>query len=107
MNSFIFHKSYYEAMSGLSKPDFIEAMIALCEYAFDGNEIDIESDAAQAILTMAKPRIRLEHGRYIKKLHGSDNDSCNGKYCVFCPDTACEGSGDEWIRLKRENIQAH
>jgi hypothetical protein len=106
MNSFVFHRSYYEAISGLSKPDFIEAVIALCEYAFDGNEIDVESDAVHAIFTMAKSRIRYEHGKYIKKIHEtSDGNSCTGEYCTFCPETGCDGNGDEWIRLKRQSIQ--
>ena len=107
MNSFVFHKSYYEAMSGLSKSDFIEAVIALCEYAFDGNEFDVESDAVHAILAMAKPRIRHDHGKYIKKLHEVNADICGGKYCAFCPVPDCDGNGDEWIRLKRESLQTN
>jgi len=59
--SFTFYRSFFEAISNLPKAaDRDAAMMAICDYALNGNERQL-SGAAAAVFMLAKPNI--EHNR--------------------------------------------
>ena len=62
-DSFLFYRSFYEAISDLEAEDRIKVYDAICEYALNGNEPELRG-AASAIFKMAKPQINANNKRY-------------------------------------------
>ncbi len=55
-DSFIFYRSFYDAVKKLNNDDFANAMRAICVYALDGEVIEMEG-VPEIVFTMAKPQI--------------------------------------------------
>lgn len=62
-DSFIFYRSFFEAVSKLKKGDQCEALLAICDYALNGNEREL-SGAAAAIFMLAKPNLDANKKKY-------------------------------------------
>lgn len=62
-NSFMFYRSFFEALRCLPDEDRLQAYDALVEYALNGVEIEV-SGAAKAMLYMAKPQIDANNKKY-------------------------------------------
>ena len=61
--SFLFYRSFYEAISDLEPEDRMKVYDAICEYALNGTEPEI-SGVASAMFKMAKPQIDANNKRY-------------------------------------------
>lgn len=67
-NSFIFYRSFAEALEGLPAEDFKRCVNALCEYALDGKEPELDNAIVKMFFTLVRPQIdanskRREAGR--------------------------------------------
>ena len=64
-DSFVFYRSYYEAIELLPKSQRADAYRAIFEYMFNGNDITDElKDTAKAIFLMAKPTLEASNKKY-------------------------------------------
>ena len=62
-DSFVFYKSFAEACRELDAETFKETVLAMCDYAMDGEDPEI-TGVAKAIFTIAKPIIDKNNQRY-------------------------------------------
>ena len=62
-NSFVFYKSFFDALVDLNDDDRLACFDAICKYALFGDEPD-EKGVASAILKMARPSIDRNNERY-------------------------------------------
>lgn len=67
--SFVFYRSFYEAISCLDEHDAMICFIALVEYALFGKEPDI-TGAAKAVFISVKPQIDANNRRYLNGCKG-------------------------------------
>lgn len=63
-DSFIFYKSFYEAIKGLGRDIQLEVYTAIIEYALYGNEPQNLKPIASSIFTLIKPNIDVNTTRY-------------------------------------------
>lgn len=61
-DSFIFYRSFYEAIEDFQPEEFKEAMMALMKYAFDGEESEV-SGYVKTFYKLVKPQIDANNGR--------------------------------------------
>lgn len=85
-DSFIFYRSFRDAISVMPPEQQLETLLAICDYALDGTEPDL-SGAPYAIFTIAKPVIRSnvekrkngrKGGRPKKETSGFDDTETSG-----------------------------
>lgn len=62
-DSFIFYRSFYEAIRELADEEQIKVYKAISEYALDGNELEL-TGVSKAIFTLIKPQIDANTKRY-------------------------------------------
>lgn len=62
-DSFIFYRSYYEAMSGLKDKDKLQLYNAIAELSLNGNELKL-TGICKNIFTAIKPQIVANSERY-------------------------------------------
>lgn len=62
-DSFVFYRSFAEACRELPPEQFKEAVLAMCDYAMDDEDPEIEG-VAKALFLMAKPNIDANKKRY-------------------------------------------
>ena len=62
-DSFIFYRSFYEAISYLDKEAQAECFSAICEYVLNENEVEL-SGAAKALFISIKPQLDANNKRY-------------------------------------------
>lgn len=67
-DSFVFYKSFREAIKKLPYEEQLEAYNAIFDYVFD--DIEVEDGIASAMLLMAKPQIDVNNQRYENGLKG-------------------------------------
>ena len=77
-DSFIFYRSFYEAICCLSDSDKVECFNAISKYALDGEEIEI-TGAAKAVYLSVKPQIDANNKRYLNGLKGADYGKLGGR----------------------------
>ncbi len=63
-DSFIFYKSFYEAIAGLAKDIQIEVLTAVIEYALFGRLPDNLKPVAKGMFTLIKPNIDVNTARF-------------------------------------------
>lgn len=63
--TFVFYKSYYEAIKHLKNKDQLSAFRAIAEYGLNGEKMDISQEAA-AVLEVVYPTIDKSVKRYNK-----------------------------------------
>ena len=68
-DSFIFYRSFYEAIKCLNDADAVQCFRAITSYALDGEEIEVEG-AAKAIFITVKPQIDANNRKYLNGLKG-------------------------------------
>ncbi len=62
-DSFVFYRSFAEALIELEPEDFKEAVIAMCEFAMDDKDPEVKG-MAKAIFSIAKPILANNNKRY-------------------------------------------
>ncbi len=62
--SFIFYRSFYEALKELSKEDRVEIIDAICELALNEKETELKSGIQKAMFALMKPQIEANNKRY-------------------------------------------
>ena len=62
-DSFIFYRSYYEAMTGLKDKDKLQLYNAIAELSLNGNEVKL-TGVCKNIFTAIKPQIVANSERY-------------------------------------------
>lgn len=63
-NSFVFYKSFYEAISKIPPENQLEVYNAICRYSLEGKEPEDLSGIASAIFILIKPNIDSSQNRY-------------------------------------------
>ena len=63
-DSFVFYKSFYEAINNLEKEDQLEVYNAICEYSFSDNIPETLTGVAKAMFILIKPNIDSANARY-------------------------------------------
>lgn len=61
--SFVFYKSFYEALQDLKEKDRLKVYDAICELAINGNETKL-AGLSKTIFTLIKPQILANNKRY-------------------------------------------
>ena len=61
--SFVFYKSFYEALQDLKEKDRVKVYDAICELALNNNEIKLIG-LSKTIFTLIKPQIMANTKRY-------------------------------------------
>ena len=67
--SFVFYRSFAEAIKNLDKETKADFLDALCAYALDGEEID-DKGVVSALMSLVKPQIDANNRRYENGLRG-------------------------------------
>ena len=62
--SFVFYKSFHEAINNLPKEDQLEVYNAICEYSFNENIPETLTGVAKAMFILMKPNIDSANARY-------------------------------------------
>ncbi len=68
-DSFIFYRSFYEAISQLGEGDRLAVYEALCRYALDGSSTAVEG-VTGAMLSLMRPQIDANNERYLNGKKG-------------------------------------
>lgn len=63
--SFIFYRSFYEALKELSKEDRVEIVDAICELALNETEVELKGGIQKAMFALIKPQIEANNKRYV------------------------------------------
>ena len=69
--SFVFYRSYFEAIGTLSKKNRLIAYEAIAKYGLDREETEDLPLNVLAIIKMAIPNINSNHEKYYKKIKGT------------------------------------
>lgn len=62
--SFIFYKSFYEAIHELDFEEQADILEAICEYQFNGSEPHFDSKILKPIWLLIKPQLEANNERY-------------------------------------------
>ncbi len=68
--SFVFYRSFRDAIFEMSDKDQLATLLAICDYALYGLEPQLESAMARAIFTVARPSIDANKGRRVNGAKG-------------------------------------
>ena len=63
-DSFVFYRSFYDAIQNIPKDSQLELYSALFEYAFNGEEPEFSDGIAKALFVLIKPNIDSANARY-------------------------------------------
>lgn len=63
-DSFVFYRSFYDAIQNIPKDSQLELYSALFEYAFNGEEPEFSDGIAKAMFVLIKPNIDSANARY-------------------------------------------
>lgn len=66
--SFVFYRSFYEAVKEFDKDIIADLMIGLCSYALDDEIIEFDNNIAKSLFVLIKPQI---DANKVKRLNGS------------------------------------
>jgi len=96
--SFVFYRSYYEAIKTLSKSNRLAAYEAIAKYAlYREKTVDLPIRVLP-ILTMAIPNIDANHEKYFRKMRGVPQTNQRDTSTLFEDECA-----DEVLLPKKEN----
>ena len=62
-DSFVFYKSFYEAIKEIDEKNQLQVFVAICEYSLNEKEIEL-TGISKAIFTLIKPNIDSAKARY-------------------------------------------
>ncbi len=85
-DSFIFYRSFYEAIKDLPQKECLECFQAICEYGLNGNVIEVKGKMSKIAMTLILPQLEANYKRYAngskggrpKKTNGFENKKPNG-----------------------------
>ncbi len=63
LESFVFYRSFRDAISEMSDEDKLATLLAICDYALYGVEPKLKDAMARAVFTVARPSIDANKGR--------------------------------------------
>ena len=73
MESFVFYRSFADALEDLPAEQFKEVMMALCAYGLDGTMPELEDPTSMAMLKLMKPQIDANQKRREAGRRGADS----------------------------------
>jgi len=76
-DSMVFYRSFYTALKGLGAEEFKETILAMCEYAMDGEEPNLDGVPYMAFELM-RPQIDANNTRYASGSKGGRPKKTNG-----------------------------
>lgn len=85
-DSFIFYRSFYEAIKDLPKKEYEECIRAICEYGLNGKIVEVSGKMSKVAMTLILPQLEANYKRYAngrkggrpKKTNGFENKKPNG-----------------------------
>lgn len=85
-DSFIFYRSFYEAIKDLPKKEYEECIRAICEYGLNGKIVEVSGKMSKVAMTLILPQLEANYKRYEngskggrpKKTNGFENKKPNG-----------------------------
>lgn len=77
-DSFIFYRSFYEAINDLPEKNQLKVYKAICELSLNFEEIDL-SGLSSTIFKLIKPQLEANNKRYKNGLKGKDFGSLGGR----------------------------
>ena len=78
-DSFVCYKSFYDAIKQLSNEDFARCMRAICEYALNGIEADIQG-VPSVVFQLVKPQIDANNRKYLNGRRGKECGNLGKEY---------------------------
>lgn len=75
--SFVFYRSFFEAIKDLPPKDQATLFCAVCELALNGKEVEL-SGINKTIFTLIKPQIEANTRRYLNGIKGKDFGGLGG-----------------------------
>lgn len=79
-DSFVFYRSFLDALNELSDSDARIALNAVCAYAMDGIEPNNLKGNAKVVFIMAKPQIDRNIKRYIDGCKGGEYEAKGAEF---------------------------
>ena len=76
--SFIFYRSFYEAIANLDDDTRLACYDAILAFGMDGEEIELEG-VAKSIFTLIKPQLEANNRRYENGCKGAEYGSLGGR----------------------------
>ena len=77
-DSFIFYRSFYEAIKDLPQKEFNECIMAICEYGLNGNVIEVKGKISKMAMTLILPQLEANYKRYVDGSKGGRPKKTNG-----------------------------
>ena len=85
-DSFIFYRSFYEAIKDLPHKEFDQCVRAICEYGLNGQIVEVNGKMSKVAMTLILPQLEANYKRYAngskggrpKKTNGFENKKPNG-----------------------------
>tara|TARA_R100000697_G_scaffold34493_1_gene46085 strand:- start:149 stop:724 length:576 start_codon:yes stop_codon:yes gene_type:complete len=77
-DSFIFYRSFFEATKTLTTEQAADLYYAICSYALDRKEIELEP-VQKALFSLIKPQLDANHKRYLNGLKGANSGKKGGR----------------------------
>ena len=77
-DSFVCYKSFYDAIKQLSDEDFARCMRAICEYALNGAEVDIQG-VPSVVFQLVKPQIDANNRKFLNGMRGKEYGKLGGR----------------------------
>ena len=78
-DSFVCYKSFYDAIKQLSNEDFARCMRAICEYALNGIEADIQG-VPSVVFQLVKPQIDANNRKFLNGMRGKECGNLGKEY---------------------------
>ena len=78
-DSFVCYKSFYDAIKQLSDEDFARCMRAICEYALNGAEVDIQG-VPSVVFQLVKPQIDANNRKFLNGMRGKECGNLGKEY---------------------------
>jgi|DEB0MinimDraft_6_1074348.scaffolds.fasta_scaffold63744_2 hypothetical protein len=78
-DSFIFYRSFYEAIKSLPEKEQLEIYNAIAEYSLNFNEMQLEKSLSKTIFILIKPQLDANNKRYIAGQKGAEHGKKGGR----------------------------
>lgn len=77
-DSFIFYRSFYEAIKDLPQKEFCECIQAICEFGLNGEIVDVKGKMSKVAMTLILPQLEANIKRYENGSKGGRPKKTNG-----------------------------
>lgn len=77
-DSFIFYRSFFEATKTLTTEQAADLYYAICSYALDRKELDLEP-VQKALFSLIKPQLDANHKKYLNGIKGAKHGVKGGR----------------------------